>query len=103
MQDRDGRGHALGFAQERNGRIIRSRPIRKEDDMLIITLKIDDAIVIGDGITVKLLSVRPDRVRLGFATPPGVPVHRKEVYDAIHRKDGVSEAAAPKSADEESA
>ena len=51
--------------------------------MLVLSRKRGEGIVIGDGITVTILEVRGDRVKLGFTAPPEVPVHREEVYQRI--------------------
>jgi len=51
--------------------------------MLILSRKAGEKIVIGDGITIEVVDVRSDRVRLGISAPKDVPVHREEVYQAI--------------------
>ena len=51
--------------------------------MLVFTRKVDDAIVIGDGIEIKVLRVGRDSVRIGVTAPSHVSVHRREVYDLI--------------------
>jgi carbon storage regulator len=51
--------------------------------VLVFTRKLDDAIVIGDGIEVRVLRIGRDGVRLGVTAPAHVPVHRREVYDQI--------------------
>ncbi|MGD9905849.1 MAG: carbon storage regulator CsrA [Vicinamibacterales bacterium] len=51
--------------------------------MLVVTRRRDEAIVIGDGIEVRVLRVGKDGVRLGVTAPADVPVHRREVYDAV--------------------
>jgi carbon storage regulator len=51
--------------------------------MLVFTRKVDEAIVIGDGIEVKVLRVGRDSVRIGVSAASHVPVHRREVYDQI--------------------
>jgi len=53
--------------------------------MLVITRKLDEAIVIGDGIEIRVLRVGRDSVRLGVTAATHVPVHRGEIYDAISR------------------
>ena len=55
--------------------------------MLILTRKLDEIVMIGDAIQIKVVEIRGDKVRLGFSVPKEIPVHRKEVYDAIHRKE----------------
>ncbi len=51
--------------------------------MLVFTRKRNEAIVIGDGIEVRVLRVGKDGVRLGIAAPADVAVHRREIYDAV--------------------
>jgi carbon storage regulator len=53
--------------------------------VLVFTRKIDQAIVIGDGVEVTVLRVGRDSVRLGVTAARHVPVHRAEVYEAIRR------------------
>lgn len=52
--------------------------------MLILTRKAGQSIVIGDDIEVTLLAVDASKVRLGIQAPQGVPIHRREIYIAIH-------------------
>jgi carbon storage regulator len=61
--------------------------------MLVLSRKKNESIVINDNITVTVVEIRGDKVRLGIVAPKDVPVHRQEVYDAIHGKD--SSQAAP--------
>jgi carbon storage regulator len=51
--------------------------------VLVVTRRRDEAIVIGDGVEVRVLRVGKDGVRLGVTAPPDVAVHRREVYDAV--------------------
>ena len=51
--------------------------------MLVVTRKLNEAIVIGDGIEVVVLRHGRDGVRLGITAPSHVPVHRREIYDTI--------------------
>lgn len=53
--------------------------------MLVLTRKKNEAIVINDDIEIVVVEVRGDKVRLGINAPKAVPVHRREVYDAIHK------------------
>jgi carbon storage regulator len=57
--------------------------------MLVLSRKKDEKIVIGEGpnkITLVVVEVRGDKVRLGIEAPREVPVHRHEVYEAIQRE-----------------
>ena len=51
--------------------------------MLVFTRRPNDAIMIGDGIEVRVLRVGRDGVRLGIVAPPSVAVHRREIIDQI--------------------
>jgi len=51
--------------------------------MLILSRKIDEKIVIGDNISVSIIEIRGDQVRIGVDAPKNVKVFRQEVYDAI--------------------
>ena len=53
--------------------------------MLVLSRKNNESIVIGDGIVVTIVEIRGDKVRLGIEAPKEVPVHRREVFDAIRR------------------
>ena len=53
--------------------------------MLVLSRKKDESIVINDDITIMVVEIRGDKVRLGVEAPKEVPVHRREVYDAIQR------------------
>lgn len=55
--------------------------------MLVLSRKAKESIVIGEDIEVFIVGIRGDKVRLGVQAPKHVPVHRKEVYEAIKRKD----------------
>ena len=54
--------------------------------MLVLTRKPGEEIVIGNQITVKVLDIRGDKVRLGIDAPRDVKVHRREIWDAIQRE-----------------
>jgi len=53
--------------------------------MLVLSRKKNESIVINNDITVVVVEIRGDKVRLGIQAPTDVPVHRREVYDAIQR------------------
>ena len=56
--------------------------------MLVLSRKKNESIVINDDITIVVVEIRGDKVRLGVEAPKEVPVHRREVYDAIKRSEG---------------
>lgn len=53
--------------------------------MLVLSRKLNENILIGDQIVVKVLKLGLDSIRLGIEAPPDVPVHRQEIYDEIRR------------------
>ena len=53
--------------------------------MLVLSRKENESIVINNEITIVVVEIRGDKVRLGVEAPKEVPVHRREVYDAIKR------------------
>jgi carbon storage regulator len=62
------------------------RKIDQGLDMLVLSRKKDEKIVIGDSITLMVIEIRGDKVRLGIEAPRDVTVHREEVYEAIKRE-----------------
>lgn len=56
--------------------------------MLILSRKIGESIIIGDSIEVMLVDIIGDKVRIGVEAPREVPVHRREVWEAIKRQQG---------------
>ena len=54
--------------------------------MLVLTREKNEAIRIGDDITVCVVEIRGNKVRLGIDAPKEVPVHREEIYRAIKRE-----------------
>ena len=67
--------------------------------MLVFTRKLNLAIVIGEGVEVRVLRIGQDAVRLGVTAPPSVPVHRQEIYDQIRRANRAAVAGGPEQAD----
>lgn len=56
--------------------------------MLVLSRKKNESIVINNDITIVVVEIRGDKVRLGVEAPKEVPVHRQEVYEAIKRNGG---------------
>ena len=52
--------------------------------MLVLSRKKNESIVINNDIVITVVEIRGDKVRLGIVAPKDVPVHRQEVYEAIH-------------------
>lgn len=54
--------------------------------MLVLSRQRDESIIIGDNIVVTIVDIRGDKVRLGIEAPTEIPVHRREVFEAIQRE-----------------
>ncbi|MCK5015802.1 MAG: carbon storage regulator CsrA [Candidatus Peribacteraceae bacterium] len=67
--------------------------------MLVLSRKKNESIVINDDITIVVVEIRGDKVRLGVEAPKDVPVHRREVFDAIHHNEAEAAAKRGRSAD----
>jgi carbon storage regulator len=65
--------------------------------MLVLSRKKDESIIINNDITIVVVEIRGDKVRLGVEAPKEVPVHRREVFEAIARGESV-DASTPGSA-----
>ena len=55
--------------------------------MLVLSRKPGESIVINNDIQLTVVEIRGDKVRLGVVAPRDVPVHRQEVYEALHGRD----------------
>jgi carbon storage regulator len=54
--------------------------------MLVLSRQKDESIIIGDNVEITIVDIRGDKVRLGITAPKDIPVHRREVYEAIQRE-----------------
>lgn len=63
--------------------------------MLVLSRKKNESIVINNDIVITVVEVRGDKVRLGIVAPKDVPVHREEVYEAIHGTKAPAAAPVP--------
>ena len=63
--------------------------------MLVLSRQKDETIMIGDDIEITIVDIRGDKVRLGINAPGAIPVHRKEVYDAIRRENLAAAGMSP--------
>jgi carbon storage regulator len=55
--------------------------------MLILSRRIGEAVIIGDEVSVTVLSINGAQVRLGVNAPRNVPVHREEIYERIKQNE----------------
>lgn len=63
--------------------------------MLILTRRVGETLIIGDEVTVTVLGVRGNQVRIGVNAPKNVAVHREEIYQRIQQEKDASNGHAP--------
>jgi carbon storage regulator len=63
--------------------------------MLILTRRVGETVIIGNEVTVTVLGVKGNQVRIGVNAPKDVAVHREEIYDRIKREEDGYTAAQP--------
>lgn len=62
--------------------------------MLVLSRKVDQSLVIGDDVTLRILAIDGDRVKLGITAPRSVTVHRLEVYLQVQDENAAAAATA---------
>lgn len=66
--------------------------------MLVLSRKINQAIMVGDNVRIVIVAVERDQVKIGIEAPRDIPVHRSEVYEEIQRANRQAAEAAPATA-----
>lgn len=63
--------------------------------MLVLSRKTDESVVISDEVTVTVLSIKGNQVRLGITAPAEISVHREEIYEMIKKEANIETLPKP--------
>jgi carbon storage regulator len=85
---RAGRGFHRGWGLGTGG--LQQRRLRGSN-MLILTRRVGETVMIGEEVSVTVLGVKGNQVRVGINAPKNVAVHREEIFDRIKSEDGTSD------------
>jgi carbon storage regulator len=61
--------------------------------MLILTRRVGETLMVGDDVTVTVLGVKGNQVRIGVNAPKNVAVHREEIYDRIRKENEAGDSS----------
>jgi carbon storage regulator len=75
-----------GYANRDNREIGKEKQVKETIGMLILTRRVGETLMIGDEVTVTVLGVKGNQVRIGVNAPKDVAVHREEIYERIKRE-----------------
>ncbi len=60
--------------------------IKESNEVLILTRRVGETLMIGDDVTITVLGIKGNQVRIGINAPDDVDVHREEIYQRIQRE-----------------
>jgi carbon storage regulator len=83
--DKHGLGWGCGWNKNAWSAAKNSRSVQEAAVMLVFSRKKNEQIIIDGNIVITVVEIRGDKVRLGIEAPKEVPVHRREIYDAIRK------------------
>jgi carbon storage regulator len=63
--------------------------------MLILTRKVGEALMVGEEVTVTVMAVKGNQVRIGINAPKDVAVHREEIYERVKQEKALPTFVAP--------
>jgi len=66
---------------------------KRATQLLILSRRTDESIVIGDEVPITILSVKGKQVRIGITAPPDVAVHREEIYQRIQSGEPIADSS----------
>ena len=82
---------SLGSVHGGSVRAFSNSVSKRGNEVLVLSRKVGESVLIFDDIEVVVVEIKGDKVRLGFIAPKSVPIHRREVYQAIQRKGGIDD------------
>jgi carbon storage regulator len=68
----------------------------EETSLLVLSRKENESIIINDDIVIKIVSLKPDQVKLGIVAPKEVKIYRMEIYDEIQKENQAAALTASK-------